>query len=125
MKKISSLHTTVLPTASTYARPFLALALVVLILGYGLFQARTLIQGPTLTLLSPSNGSSVSDSLVEIVGQAAHVSEIALNDRAIVIDEEGMFREHVLLGEGYNIMTLEARDRFGREVSSTLEIVYQ
>lgn len=108
-----------------YGKPVFVVIVMVSILAYALFQARTLIHGPTLTVTSPKNGATMSQSFVEIAGTAGNISEIELNGRDITVDENGAFREPLLLGKGYTILTLKARDRFGREVQSTLELIYQ
>ncbi|OGG47484.1 hypothetical protein A3D66_00265 [Candidatus Kaiserbacteria bacterium RIFCSPHIGHO2_02_FULL_50_9] len=93
--------------------------------GYALFEARFLIQGPVVTIDTPRNGQSVSVPLVEIAGKAKNISDITLNDRKIFVDEQGYFHEQLLLFYGYNILTLTAHDRFGRETQKVLELVYQ
>jgi hypothetical protein len=95
------------------------------IIGYALFQTRNLIQGPIIKIHSPVNGSSLTKSFVEIEGAAKNISYINLNDRQIFTDESGAFSERLLLSYGYNIITLRARDKFGREVEKTLELVYK
>ena len=109
----------------TYFRLVLLILLFLSIGGYGLFQMRNLILGPVITLSTPSNGAAVSDSLIPIVGSTKNIAFISLNDRAIFIDEEGYFNEQVLLSYGYNILTLKARDKFGRETIKTLELIYK
>ena len=37
-----------------------------------------------------------------------------MNGRPIVTSETGVFREPIVLENGYTIMRIEARDRFGR-----------
>lgn len=90
--------------------------------GYIYFQSRNLIRGPILTLLGPTNGTTVLDSTVTIEGRAENIAYITLNDRQIFVDEEGVFQEKLIAGPGYTIMKLEARDKFGRTVEKTLEV---
>ena len=40
-------------------------------------------------------------------------------------DEKGNFEEKLLLSYGYNIMTIEGWDKFGRETKETIEMVYK
>jgi|SRR3989344_3230196 len=103
----------------------LLVATLLLVGGYSLFEARFLIQGPVITVDAPLNGQRLSDPLVQIAGKAKNISDIALNERKIFIDEKGQFREHLLLYYGYNVLTLTAHDRFGRETRKILELVYQ
>lgn len=101
------------------------LSFVFIIILYGLFQARNLIQGPVIQIHTPENGATIEDALVHIKGEAHNISEITLNDRLILVDEMGYFEEQLLLPEGYTIMTLKARDRFGRTTKETLQLVHR
>lgn len=102
-----------------------SLGAIIVIVGYGAFRAKNFAEGPRISILSPETGTSVGDSLVEIKGTAKNISFLTLNDAKIFTDESGMFDEKILLSYGYNIMTLKARDRFGREDVKTLELIYK
>ena len=102
-----------------------ALVLLVVVFGYTLFQARHLIRGPVVTIHTPQNGSTVSEPLLVIEGTTQNISFIDLNDRQIFVDEEGQFSEKLLLAYGYTIMTIRARDKFNRETTKTIELIYK
>lgn len=92
--------------------------------GYAIFQARKLIEGPELTITSPINGIVVHDDLVNIIGVAKNIREITLNDRPIFVDENGNFREKLLLYPGYNIIKLQATDKFGKQIKKEIQNVF-
>ncbi|MBI2618339.1 hypothetical protein HYW58_02725 [Candidatus Kaiserbacteria bacterium] len=94
------------------------------ILGYTYFQMHNLVIGPVITIKTPQNGATLFASLTEVVGTTKNISEITINDRRIFIDETGVFKEKLLLSPGYNIITLHAKDKFGRTTNRTLELVY-
>lgn len=96
-------------------------ALVVLLYTY--YQTRNLLSGPTIEIISPENGKTFAGPLVEIVGVAKNSSRITLNDRPILIDEIGNFKEKLLLSDGYNIIDFKAEDRFGEKINKTLEVI--
>ena len=98
-----------------------ALGLVV----YAYLQSREYLRGPVIVIEEPLNGASSTTSLVSLQGHARNVSFLTLNGRQIFTDEKGIFRESLLLEDGYNIMTLEAKDRFGHTVEKRLELVYK
>ena|SRR3989344_2814757 len=103
-----------------------AVALVMLGLGiYAYLQSREYLRGPILIIEEPLNGSMSTTSLVGLRGSARNISFLTLNGRQIFTDELGRFKESLLLQEGYSIMTLEARDRFGHVVEKRLELVYK
>ncbi|MDO8572149.1 MAG: hypothetical protein Q7S11_00065 [bacterium] len=100
---------------------FCAMALVVI--GYTYLKTKDYIAGPQILITSPISGSSVSNSLIEVVGVAKNISFISLNDRPIFIDEQGNFKEKLLLYSGYNIISVKAEDRYKRSVEKTIELI--
>ena len=95
------------------------------VIGYSYFQSRNLIKGPQVSLLSPITGQTLSDPLVSINGVAKNISFISLNDRQIFVDKDGKFNEQLLLSPGYNMWTIQAKDKFGRIVSKRIELVFK
>ena len=92
---------------------------------YAYFQSREYIRGPLLTIDEPINGAVSATSLMPMRGKALNISFLTLNGRQIFTDEQGRFEESLLLSEGYSIMTLEAKDRFGHTETRRLELVYK
>lgn len=111
--------------SNKYAKIILIVLFAVGIVAYTFFQTKNIIQGPVITINSPENGSSSATSLVEINGAARNISYINLNGDQIFTDENGVFSEKLLLSYGYNIITMRAQDKFGREVKKTLELIYK
>ncbi len=102
-----------------------AVLVVILIGGYGVFRAQTLAEGPKINISEPIDGSLVSQSLLMVSGTAKNISFLNLNGAQIFTDEAGLFKEKILLFRGYNIITLEASDRFGRKTEKSLQIIYK
>lgn len=92
---------------------------------YAYFQSREYLQGPLLTIDEPLNGALSTTSLVALRGTARNVAFLTLNGRQIFTDEMGRFEESLILSEGYSIMALEAKDRFGHSTEKRLELVYK
>jgi hypothetical protein len=91
---------------------------------YGIFQARNLIKGPELLIISPQTGASTAEQVAHITGSAKHISFISLNGRQIFVDPQGNFNEELLLLPGYNLWTISAQDSFNRTISKKIEIMY-
>lgn len=98
---------------------------VLTIVGYSIFQAHKIITGPEIAIASPLTGGTIHQSDVDISGVAKNISFISVDDRPIHIDESGNFKEKLLLYPGYNIIKLQARDKFGASVEKHVELVYQ
>jgi hypothetical protein len=109
------------PFIFRYGLIFTVIALVV---GYALFNSRIFIKGPQLIINSPIDGNTVSESKIEMTGKTLNTSFISVNDRAISIDEQGNFSVPVILQSGYNQVVIKAHDKFERQVTKTLRLVY-
>ena len=95
----------------------------IIIIGYSLFQAQKLILGPIIEIYTPQNGAIYNQTLIEISGRAKNISYLNLNDRAIFTDKDGYFKEKLLLSPGYNIIKLDARDKFKNYTEKRLELI--
>src|SRR5690606_26776513 len=114
-----------LKSPSHNIKKILATLVVVFIVGYALFEARGLIMGPILNVIEPHNGKTVYEPVVLIEGNTHSITHMTINGRSIAIHENGDFSNAVVLKEGYNEIVLVAKDRFGREVSETLQIMHE
>ncbi len=106
-------------------RPVSVLVLTVLALfiaGYGLFEARRIIEGPEIVITSPKNGSATSTTGVVISGNAQNISFLTINDRPYYTDKKGNFTELLSVPPGYTVFTVVAIDRFGRRTSKSASI---
>lgn len=103
---------------------FVALVITILIIGYACYQARNLIQGPTITL-SSTGGTVHHTRTIDLVGTAHNVVVLRLNGREIHTDERGNFTHTLMLEEGFSITTLEAEDRYGRKTVVERQFVYE
>lgn len=92
------------------------IAAVLVVVGYGLFEARRIIAGPELIVDSPTDGSATSSALVTITGRVKNISFLTINDHTASADEQGLFVYHYSPPVGYTVATIAATDRFGRRV---------
>lgn len=108
-------------------RALIRILLTVIIVGaflfYAAFQARLIITGPTIKLKEELHGIQRQE-VVTVVGIAENIVSLSLNDRPIFTDDKGNFSEILVLPPGYTIMTLKAKDRYGRETIYTKRLVY-
>jgi len=98
-----------------------AVLLCALTVGYGIFQARTLIHGPTLIVLSPLPGETISGKLMSVTGNTQHVTHVQVNGKSVTIDISGKFSETLVTPEGYGTILVEAKDRFGGHVAKKID----
>ena len=94
-----------------------------IIISYSLFQAQKIIRGPVIEVFKPENGAKYNQTLIEIEGRARNISYLNLNDRPIFTDKDGYFKEKLLLSPGYNIIKLDATDKFKARTEKKLEVI--
>lgn len=99
------------------------LVLFLVIITYALFQGSKIITGPIIKVYSPSNGATFNQSLIEIEGVGKNISYINLDDRPIFTDKNGYFKEKFLLSPGYNVIKLDAMDKFKNKTEKIIEVV--
>lgn len=92
-----------------------------LILIYGYFQVRNLLLGPEIEIISPQYIETTEET-IEIRGIAKRIQALYLNGGDILTTEDGTFGELLILHPGYNIIELQGKDKFDREITKTLEI---
>jgi hypothetical protein len=109
----------------TILKTFLIVSSFLLLLGYAGFRAENLIRGPELAITSPQTGTTTESALIEIQGVTRNISYVTLNGDKITTDKDGVFKSKLLLSYGYNIITVEAKDRFGRVINRTIQLVYK
>lgn len=102
----------------------LAVIMCGFVAGYIMFQAQNVWNGPIIIVETPPDGASRQE-FAKIAGVAHNVAFITLNGRRIYTDKDGNFAERLLLSEGYNVAEVAAKDKFGRNVEKTIEIVYK
>ncbi len=97
-------------------------AVVVLIAAYAGYRSLSYMRGPVIQIFQPVNGSTISTTTVTIMGQALRVNSLSLNDFPIQIDEEGNFKQTLIVFPGVNVMSLYATDQFKRSAREEIRI---
>lgn len=92
---------------------------------YSFYQARFILEGPQITVWDPESGSTVSQTILDIKGEAKNIARLSLDGRQIFVNEQGAFRERVLLSKGLNMVTIQAEDKFGRETQKIIKLFFK
>lgn len=95
---------------------------VVVVFGYSFFALKDVVQGPRIELTAPQSGYATTTPLSTVAGRVIRGSVLTLNGATTTLDLAGNFKESLLLSPGYNIMTLEAKDRYERTVKERIEM---
>lgn len=98
------------------------IGLFLILIVYSLYQARALIMGPRIWIDHPKDGQIIADPVVTLKGRSKDIAWLSLNDHQIFTDETGWWSEKLIVPEGLSIITVKARDRFGREVERAVRV---
>ncbi len=100
-----------------------AIILLLITCTYGIFQARILIQGPSLTVFSPLPGETITTKLIEITGNTKNVNNVSVNGKIITMNTDGAFSEKMITPNGYGYILIEAKNRFGHTTKKRIKFV--
>ncbi len=92
---------------------------------YGLFQARELFTGVSLSLSGIRDGMTYTEEILNIAGTAPRATTLSINGREIFINKTGAFAEKILLPDGYNIITIAAVDKFGNQKEKVYRVYHE
>jgi hypothetical protein len=94
------------------------------IIGYAIFSSKNLIFGVKIKNVNIKDGEQVSEKLLKISGNAKNAVDLTLNGQKIWIDPQGDFKESIVLLPGFNIINLEAKDKFGNSDKKNYQLVH-
>ena len=97
---------------------------ILIVVGYSFFALKDVLRGPRIEIATPESGYATTTPLIVVAGRVLRGNLFFINNATTTIDLDGNFDDRLLLSSGYNIMTLEARDRYGRIDTETVEITY-
>lgn len=98
---------------------------LLLLVAYGIFNARNLILGPSIEVLSPVTNSETTESILTVKGLVKNTSFLSLNQKQIFANPDGVFEEKLLLSPGSNIIEIKATDRFKKETKKVINVYYK
>lgn len=64
---------------------------------------------------------NLNNNIFNLNGNAKHATFISINGREIFIQKNGDFKEKIAMPEGYSVVTIFARNKFGKDQEKTLE----
>jgi hypothetical protein len=94
----------------------------VAIIGYVSWRSLPYARGPHIDVFEPVDGSAISGPTIDVIGRAERVASLFLNGSLISINEQGGFKETLIVFPGVNTLTLRATDQFGRGTEARIEI---
>lgn len=82
---------------------------------------------PRLVVLSPEQNAVIQGGSISVEGITDRDAKLSVNEQPVLIDDEGHFRENLILQPGSNIINIKAVNRFKKEVAEiiTVQAVFQ
>lgn len=99
---------------------YILFSLAIIIVCYSLFRLYPIVLGPTINITSPQYGESVSTSTFIVTGIVKRAKEVKIEDRSILIDQNGNFSQNFVFVYPYTILNISATDSWGRTVTKKL-----
>jgi hypothetical protein len=99
--------------------------LFLIIIFYGIWKGRDLIFGIHLTINGIQNNETVTHPVLELSGNAYHAVSITINGRIVSIEEDGAWHDIIALLNGYNVINISAKDKFGRIITKEFTVNYK
>jgi len=89
--------------------------LVIILLGYILFQYRYAIINPPLEVLAPTEGTVISSRTITISGKTDPNATVFVNSDNVSLDSDGNFKKSINVFPGKTIIRVKAINYFGKE----------
>lgn len=77
---------------------------------------------PRLAITEPLGDEAIGGNSIDVVGFTDQDAKLTINDQPVLVNDNGEFRENILLQEGLNAITISATNKFGKNASKTINI---
>jgi hypothetical protein len=108
----------------TYLKFGLLGLLFVFIGVYSMFQIKALAKGVDLDISGITDGEVFTQNNLVLKGLALHASLITVNGKEVSVDQDSNFSEELVLSPGYNIIAIEAKDKFNKSTQEVYRVSY-
>ncbi len=102
---------------------FAGLLVIVLTLGYLLWQVISINSTPSLQIFEPKPGDIVRSSVVSVHGKTEPGNSVSINGQTVFVDGNGEFRTTIGLGNGQQMLTFAAKNKFDKIITKTVSLV--
>lgn len=100
----------------------IASSVLLLFLGYLLFQYRAAFLPPSLTITSPQPDSTTAKEII-VAGKADSNATVFVNNQPVTVNSNGEFSKRLTLFPGNATITVRAENRFGKVTQEQRSIV--
>lgn len=95
---------------------------VLVILGYIAFQYSSYFFGPRLAITEPANNTVVRNNIVEVVGKTDPYATVLINGEESYVQLDGTFKKTLYLFEGNRQITIDSKNRNGKNTRKIINV---
>lgn len=99
--------------------------IVVVIIGYIIFQYSSFLFGPQLSIISPAEGLRVEENIVDVSGTTDPYASVLVNNEDVYVKLDGTFKKTLYLFKGNRQITVVAKNRNGKESRKIINVVVE
>lgn len=96
---------------------FLITAILVIVIAFLLFQYRSALFNPTLTIDSPGENQTINSLTVEVEGKTDPNATLTVEGEQIPIEADGSFKKKISVFPGKRSLVFQVENKFGRITS--------
>ncbi|MFH0873308.1 MAG: helix-turn-helix domain-containing protein [Candidatus Komeilibacteria bacterium] len=96
---------------------------VIIVFSYLIWFMIQTFQAPTISFDQPVIDEKTTASSMTISGRTATGVQLWFNDKVIMVDDQGLFRQDIPLSDGLNIITIHAKKKHSQEFEQTIQVV--
>lgn len=96
--------------------------ILVIFLGYILFQYRSAFLDPSLYIIYPKNNSIVNRSEITVFGRTEVNATVYVNDSSVAVDQNGNFQKIINVFPGKTTIDIKAVNKFLRQTEKKIEV---
>lgn len=100
-----------------------AICMVAIIGIYAYYRSHDLVHGITIEVTGITDGEKITNPYLVLSGTAKNATMLTLDDRSILMDQNGVWNESLVLSPGYTVVTFKAEDKFGKEREQVFHVV--
>ncbi len=110
-----------------YITPKIIYLILTVILFLGLFvylfvKVDIFVSNPELVILNPKQDNVINESQILVEGKTDKGSQVFVNNQIVTVNDEGIFKEKIILKKGINIITVRSVNRFGKEAIKSISL---
>lgn len=94
------------------------------VLGFYLWkQVSFFVEKPQLEITSPRDDISSDESSIMVEGKTQNGNRVTINDQLAAVDDDGNFKENIVLRDGLNILNITVKNLYGKEKAVTRKVL--